>query len=101
VITNCEFGQSASGSGDISRAGGTGCLADRLSAAQRALESAGVDDRVRARFQRRLTAICDALKAPGADVARCERRLDLLLADLGARAGASGEAGATEQAGHD
>jgi hypothetical protein len=82
VIIYCEFGQSGSGLGGASPTGEPGGLADRLSAAQRVLASAAVDSRVRARFQRRLTAICDALKAPGADTARCARRLDLLLADL-------------------
>jgi hypothetical protein len=62
--------------------GGTGSLAERLAAAQRVLASIAIDDDVRARFQRRLAAICDALKAPGADAARCARRLDLLLTDL-------------------
>ncbi len=57
-------------------------LAERLAAAHRALASAAVADAERARLQRRLTAICDAIKAPGADPGRCARRLDLLLADL-------------------
>jgi hypothetical protein len=38
------------------------------------------DDRIR--LQRRFTAICDALKTPGADAARSARRLDRLLADI-------------------
>jgi hypothetical protein len=59
-----------------------GGLAGRLAAVQRTLAGPGLDDEVRARFQRRLTAICDAIKAPGADAGRCARRLDLLLADL-------------------
>jgi len=54
------------------------------------LESTAVDDVVRARFQRRLTAICDALKAPGADTTRCARRLDLFLADLRRQIGKEG-----------
>ena len=34
------------------------------------------------RLQRSLVAICDAMKAPGADAARAARRLDRLLAEL-------------------
>lgn len=91
MITNCEFGQSGSGPGGTAQGRGPGSLAERLSAAQRLLESAAVDNPVRERFQRRLTAICDALKAPGADTARCARRLDQFLADLGRQVGAAAE----------
>ena len=91
MIINCEFGQSGPGPGGTSQTGGPGSLAERLSAAQRVLESAAVDNPVRARFQRRLTAICDALKAPGADAARCARRLDQFLADLGRQVEAAAE----------
>ena len=92
MITNCEFGQSGPAADDAARSGGRGALAARLAAAQRVLAAIAVDDDVRARFQRRLTAICDALKAPVADAARCARRLDLLLSDLGPEAQAA-EAG--------
>jgi hypothetical protein len=57
-------------------------LAGRLAEAQRTLATWPLDDEIRAKFQRRLTAICDASKSPGADAGRCARRLDLLLADL-------------------
>jgi hypothetical protein len=41
------------------------------------------------RLQRRLVAICDAMKAPGADAVRSARRLELLLTEL-AMAGQAG-----------
>jgi hypothetical protein len=49
---------------------------------QRLLGSADLlgDDRIG--LQRRFAAICDAMKAPGADAARSTRRLDSLLTDL-------------------
>ena len=75
MITNGEIGHSGPGPDEAS-------LAGRLAAAQRTLAVLPLDDEVRARFGRRLTAIGDAIKAPGADPARCARRLDLLLADL-------------------
>jgi len=60
--------------------------------AQCLLGSAGLAADTRIRLQHRLIAICDALKAPGADPARSARRLDLLLADL-ARAYQGGQGG--------
>lgn len=62
--------------------GGTDEMAARLLMAQRLLGSCGLagDDRVR--LQRRLVAIGDALKVPGADAARGTWRLDRLLADI-------------------
>lgn len=61
--------------------GGDG-MARRLLMVQRLLGSADVlsDDRIQ--LQRRFAAICDAMKAPGADAVRSARRLDRLLADL-------------------
>jgi hypothetical protein len=62
--------------------GGADEMAARLLTAQRLLDSCGLagDDRVR--LQRRLVAIGDALKGPGADAARGAWRLDRLLADI-------------------
>jgi hypothetical protein len=80
-----EAGQASPESGlaiETGLSAADGGLAGRLAAVQRTLAGLGLDDEVRARFQRRLTAICDAIKAPGADPGRCARRLDLLLADL-------------------
>jgi hypothetical protein len=57
-------------------------IAQRLHMAQRLLRSAGLAGDAGIRLQRRLIAVCDALKAPGADAARAAWRLDLLLADL-------------------
>ena len=62
--------------------GGADEMAARLLMAQRLLGSCGLagDDRVR--LQRRLVAIGDALKVPGADAGRGARRLDRLLTDI-------------------
>jgi hypothetical protein len=91
VVTNGDFAAAERAPYDAALSGAKG-LPERLAAAQRVLESVAVDAGVRTRFQRRLAAICDALKAPGVDKARCERRLDLLLADLAPeiQAGAQG-----------
>jgi hypothetical protein len=72
-----------------SRAHGGEAMARRLLMAQRLLGSASLPGEVRMRFQRRLVAICDAMKAPGADVGRGARRLDRLLIEL-ARMGQPG-----------
>ena len=72
--------------------GGAENMAERLRIAQRLLGSAALPGDVRTRLQRRLVAICDALKVPGADAARSARRLDLLLADL-ARSCPAGQPG--------
>ena len=72
-----------------SRARGSEAMARRLLMAQRLLGSASLPGEVRMRFQRRLVAICDAMKAPGADVDRGARRLDRLLFEL-ARMGQPG-----------
>jgi hypothetical protein len=61
---------------------GEGDMAGRLLMAQRLLGSASLPSDVRMRLQRRLVAICDAMKAPGADDVRSARRLDLLLTEL-------------------
>jgi hypothetical protein len=66
-------------------------MALRLLMAQRLLGSACLPGDVRIRLQRRLVAICDAMKAPGADEVRGARRLDRLLTDL-ARTGQDGPA---------
>jgi hypothetical protein len=65
-----------------SRAHGGETLAGRLLLAQRLLCSARLSGDDRIRWQRRLVAICDAMKAPGADAARSARRLDRLLSEL-------------------
>jgi hypothetical protein len=78
-----------------SRARGGEAMARRLLMAQRLLGSASLPGEVRMRFQRRLVAICDAMKAPGADAGRGARRLDRLLIEL-ARAGEPGLARARD-----
>jgi hypothetical protein len=62
--------------------GGADEMAARLLMAQRLLGSCGLADDDRVRLQRRLVAIGDALKVPGADAARASWRLDRLLADI-------------------
>jgi hypothetical protein len=57
-------------------------MARRLLMAQRLLRSASLPTDVKMRLQRRLLAICDAMKAPGADNERSAWRLDLLLTEL-------------------
>jgi hypothetical protein len=71
-------------------------VARRLHSAHRLLRSAGLAGDAGIRLQRRLIAICDALKVPGADAARAAWRLDLLLADL-ARTCPPGQEAAPEQ----
>jgi hypothetical protein len=60
-------------------------MAGRLLFAQRLLGSADLAGGDRIRLQRRFAAICDAMKAPGADGRRIARRLDRFLADVTAR----------------
>jgi hypothetical protein len=72
--------------------GGFADLAERLRIAQRLLGSAALAGDARIWLQRRLVAICDALKLPGADVVRIARRLDLLLTDLALTCRAEGGA---------
>jgi hypothetical protein len=70
-------------------------IARRLLTTQRRLTSAALASDARTRLQRRLAAVCDAMKAPGADAARIARRLDRLLADIGAatKAGRADDSG--------
>jgi hypothetical protein len=49
---------------------------------QRLLGSADLSGDERIRLQRRFAAICDAMKAPGADAARSAWRLERFLADI-------------------
>jgi hypothetical protein len=57
-------------------------MAASLLMAQRLLGSAGLTSGDRIRLQRRFAAICDAMKAQGADAARTAWRLDRLIADI-------------------
>jgi hypothetical protein len=82
VITNGESGRSSPDADSAGAAAGPDHLAERLAVSRRLLAAADVSAGVRAKFHRRLTAICDATKVPGRDEHRCARRLDLLLADL-------------------
>jgi len=75
-------------------------LGERLLAAQRGLRDAPLAQSRRVQMQRRLAAICDAMKAPGADPARIAWRLDRLSADVSA-AGESSAAGECGERGGD
>jgi 3-isopropylmalate/(R)-2-methylmalate dehydratase small subunit len=68
---------------------GTDVLADQLLAAQRGLDSCDLDADQRFRLQRRLMAICDAMKAPGADQKLGKRRLGKFLEELDRRSSES------------
>jgi len=59
-----------------------GTMAGRLLIAHRLLCSVNMSGTDRIRLQRRLVAISDAMKVPGADAARAARRLERLLAEL-------------------
>jgi hypothetical protein len=74
-------------------------MARRLQMAQRLLGTAGLAAGTRIRLQRRLIAICDAMKSSGADTARGAWRLDLLLADLARSCEASHDGAARSQRG--
>jgi len=77
-----------------SRGYGGETMALRLLIAQRLLGSASLPGDVRIRLQRRLVAICDAMKARGTDEVRSARRLDRFLTEL-ARTGQDGPAQAS------
>jgi hypothetical protein len=61
---------------------GSEAMARQLLMAHRLLCSARLSGDVRKRLQRSLVAICDAMKAPGADAVRSARRLERLLTEL-------------------
>jgi hypothetical protein len=64
------------------RGHGSEAMARQLLLAHRLLCSARLSGDVRMRLQRRLVAICDAMKAPGADAVRSALRLERLLTEL-------------------
>ena len=77
------------------RGHGSEAMARQLLIAHRLLCSARLSGDVRMRLQRSLVAICDAMKAPGADAVRSARRLERLLTEL-AMAGQAGSGQATD-----
>ena len=87
LIARFEIAPARSADEANSRARGGEAMARRLLMAQRLLGSASLPGEVRMRFQRRLVAICDAMKAPGADAGRGARRLDRLLIELAGQPG--------------
>jgi hypothetical protein len=77
------------------RGHGSEAMARQLLLAHRLLCSARLSGDVRMRLQRSLVAICDAMKAPGADAGRSARRLERLLTEL-AMVGQAGSAQVTD-----
>jgi 3-isopropylmalate/(R)-2-methylmalate dehydratase small subunit len=67
---------------DLSEERRPGRLADRIRACQHRISCLDIASDVRIHLQRRLVAVCDAMKAASADPARCEQRLGSLTADL-------------------
>jgi len=67
---------------DRAAAAGTAQLADRIRVAQRRIAVTKMPADVRIHLQRRLVAVCDAMKAATADPDRCERRLASLTAEV-------------------
>jgi 3-isopropylmalate dehydratase small subunit len=67
---------------DSPRAAGAARLAARIRVCQHRIACLDVAADVRIQLQRRLVAVCDAMKAATADPARCEQRLAALAAEL-------------------
>jgi 3-isopropylmalate/(R)-2-methylmalate dehydratase small subunit len=67
---------------DSHQAAGQARLAARIRASQHRIACLDVAADVRIQLQRRLVAVCDAMKAATADPARCEQRLASLAAEL-------------------
>ena len=87
LIARFEIAPAGQADETNSRVRGGEVMARRLLMAQRLLGSASLPGEVRMRFQRRLVAICDAMKAPGADAGRGARRLDRLFIELSGQPG--------------
>jgi hypothetical protein len=67
---------------DVPQASERDVLAARLHAAWERLAACELPAEQRARLQRQLIAVCDAVKAPGAGTEDCRRRLDGFLSSL-------------------
>jgi 3-isopropylmalate/(R)-2-methylmalate dehydratase small subunit len=67
---------------DLSQGSGPGRLAGRIRACQHRISCLDIPSDVRIHLQRRLVAVCDAMKAAAADPARCEQRIASLTAEL-------------------
>jgi hypothetical protein len=68
--------------GDLSQGSGDEVLAGRLAEASRLLGELDLRPAEAERLQRQFIAVCDAIKAPGADVDTGLRRLTAFLATL-------------------
>jgi 3-isopropylmalate/(R)-2-methylmalate dehydratase small subunit len=66
----------------LSQGSGPGRLAGRIRACQHRISCLDIPSDVRMHLQRRLVAVCDAMKAATADPARCEQRIASLTAEL-------------------
>jgi 3-isopropylmalate dehydratase small subunit len=78
---------------DSLQAAGQARLAGRIRASQHRIACLDVASDVRIQLQRRLVAVCDAMKAATADPARCEQRLASLAAELDRLTAAHGTTG--------
>jgi len=78
---------------DSPQAAGQARLAGRIRASQHRIACLDVASDVRIQLQRRLVAVCDAMKAATADPARCEQRLASLAAELDRLTAAHGSTG--------
>lgn len=72
---------------DVPQASERDALGARLHAAWERLAASDLPAEQRARLQRQLIAVCDAVKAPGAGTDDCRRRLDGFLSSLNSIAG--------------
>jgi len=77
-----DTGEPGLGSPDTFLAAGSAQLAGRIRAVQLYISSLDIPADVQIHLQRRLVAVCDAMKAATADPARCERRLASLATEL-------------------
>ena len=78
---------------DSPQAAGQARLAGRIRASQHRIACIDIASDVRIQLQRRLVAVCDAMKAATADPARCEQRLASLAAELDRLTAAHGSTG--------
>jgi 3-isopropylmalate/(R)-2-methylmalate dehydratase small subunit len=67
---------------DPPQAAGPGLLAGRIRACQHRISCLDIASDVQIHLQRRLVAVCDAMKAATADPVRCEQRLAWIAAEL-------------------
>ena len=77
-----KIAESDGGHEDSPRAAGPTLLAGRIRACQHRISCLDIAPDMRIHLQRRLIAVCDAMKAATADLVRCEQRLARIAAEL-------------------